>query len=417
MRYNPDDGSKSGNDLVRFRYPGAKWRFLRADVTTRLTGIVFPFGLFALLTGLFWIGDHGNYSKLFYWLVVLPTLLLIVVCPENVSALLKSRIFLAYLSFACYMGATVLWSGGEDNAMDLVKRPLYVLLLFLALFGFGRQRFHLLATSVKWSAAFALLVAAYSVVSFFIAGGSGRFSGYGALRNPLLVSHVFGFFLALWGGLYFCERKLIEPYSLSAVLVLMAVLVATGSRTPLVAAVFTTVWLSVLSADRKGVIATSALAALGVLVWLYFPEVITQRGLSYRTEIWADVWRQISERLWLGHGFGTPLAVWVEDLRTTFSDPHNLTLSVLYAGGLVGGGLWLFLYGVALKEAWHGRRDKWVLAFSATVVYGFAAGLTEGGSFLSRPKEHWFLIWIPLALLAAAVFKANADEQANRNGL
>ena len=39
-----------------------------------------------------------------------------------------------------------------------------------------------------------------------------------------------------------------------------------------------------------------------------------------------------------------------------------------------------------------------------TVVFGFFAGLTEGSAFFSRPKEQWFLIWIPLALLAATRF-------------
>jgi hypothetical protein len=34
-------------------------------------------------------------------------------------------------------------------------------------------------------------------------------------------------------------------------------------------------------------------------------------------------------------------------------------------------------------------------------VYGIGAGLTEGGGILSRPKEHWFLLWIPLAIIAA----------------
>lgn len=34
-------------------------------------------------------------------------------------------------------------------------------------------------------------------------------------------------------------------------------------------------------------------------------------------------------------------------------------------------------------------------------MFGLAAGLTEGNAFLPRPKEHWFLIWIPMALLYA----------------
>jgi hypothetical protein len=35
------------------------------------------------------------------------------------------------------------------------------------------------------------------------------------------------------------------------------------------------------------------------------------------------------------------------------------------------------------------------------VVYGLSAGLSEGSNFFSRPNENWFLIWIPLSLVAA----------------
>jgi len=48
-----------------------------------------------------------------------------------------------------------------------------------------------------------------------------------------------------------------------------------------------------------------------------------------------------------------------------------------------------------------------VLICSAAVVSGLVAGLTEGISYLSRPKEHWFLIWIPLSFLAAALALRN----------
>jgi hypothetical protein len=38
---------------------------------------------------------------------------------------------------------------------------------------------------------------------------------------------------------------------------------------------------------------------------------------------------------------------------------------------------------------------------STWLIFGIGAGLTEGGGIISRPKEHWFLLWIPLALIAA----------------
>jgi O-antigen ligase len=85
-----------------------------------------------------------------------------------------------------------------------------------------------------------------------------------------------------------------------------------------------------------------------------------------------------------------------------FADPHNLSLGVLYDCGVVGLALWLSLYAFALVFAWRNRKEPLVMIASTLTVFGFMAGMAEGNAFLSRPKEHWFLIWIPMALLFSA---------------
>ena len=399
------NGAVKGNELQN---PLRSWR---DRIGLVLVGGMLPLGLFCLLTGMFWIGDHGLYSKLFYWTVALPALLLIPIRRGNVRNILRSPVFVAYLPFACYMALTVFWSASDDSAVDLIKRPLFVLLLFYAVFEFGSRRFDLLVTTIRWSAICSVLAAIYTLVLFVVDGGNDRLAGYGALDNPLMVSHVFGFFLALWFGVYFAERKLSQPLVLFAILSLMALIVATGSRTPLLATAVTVVWLAMLSGTRKGVLVVCLLAAAGVAAWLFAPEILVQRGLSYRTDIWANALRQVGEKPWFGHGYDAPIWIQLADFPFPFHDPHNLTLSVLFAGGVVGGLLWLLLYLVALIDSWRLRSNKWVLVCSATVVYGLVSGMTEGGSFLSRPKEHWFLIWIPMALLSLATYRARTDEE------
>lgn len=381
----------------------------RSTVDSVLVKVILPLGTFAFLTGMFWIVDHGLYSKLFYWLIALPSLLLLATQPRSVAHMFGSRIVIAYVLFACYMSLTIFWSGTSDNAIDLVKRPLYVFLFFYFIFEFGRRRSDLLHNTVMISAVFAIAAGLFTVGRFFIEGASGRLAGYGALSNPLMVSHVFGFFVALWLGTYFSGRKLFEPLSGFAMLVGVVLLFATGSRTPLVALVVTSLWLSVLTFNRKGVVVLGLLASLFVAIAVLAPDLILQRGLSYRTEIWADVLQKISEKVWFGYGYNAPLKIQLDAFPYPFSDPHNLTLAVFHAGGILGLVLWLWLYFNALLDGWRFRADKWVLMLSAAVVYGLAAGMTEGGSFLPRPKEHWFLIWIPMALLAEAVYGSRVN--------
>ena len=99
------------------------------------------------------------------------------------------------------------------------------------------------------------------------------------------------------------------------------------------------------------------------------------------------------------------MVFWVDSAGQAFADPHNLLLAVWFSGGIVGLVLWLLLYATCAYFIWKNRNNSLVVLAAATIAFGFAAGMTEGKSFLSRPKEHWFLLWIPFSILAYAIQK------------
>lgn len=70
------------------------------------------------------------------------------------------------------------------------------------------------------------------------------------------------------------------------------------------------------------------------------------------------------------------------------------------------------IYALAFGFSWKNRKSPAVLLASTWLVFGLAAGLTEGNAFLPRPKEHWFLIWIPMALLYALWIQQVRRQQA-----
>ncbi|MNJ57737.1 O-Antigen ligase [compost metagenome] len=152
--------------------------------------------------------------------------------------------------------------------------------------------------------------------------------------------------------------------------------------------------------DRRRSMIAIGVVAVGILsLVLIHPEAITQRGVSYRPAIWMESLRQISEHPWLGHGYDSPMTVIIPGMKRTLADPHNIELGVLYAGGILGLALWMTLYGLAMYFSWIYRKQPAVTLAATWLVFGFAAGLTEGSAFMSRPKEHWFLIWLPLAMV------------------
>jgi O-antigen ligase len=365
-----------------------------------LLDFALPFGMLCMLTGMLWLGDHGRYPKVFL-VFAIPALALLFLAPSNFREVLRSPTVLAFVAFAAYFSVSIAWSATEDSFSDLIKRPLLVLVLFFGITEFARLRPQLLCKTIAIAAVVALITATYEIGRFFVSNNTGRLASEGALYNPLLISHVYGFFAALWlGWLYTRPSPHKTVHGILAILVLLNLLTLTGSRTPLLAITATAVFLTIFAGHRKGMLMLAALAMIGLAGLMTMPEMITQRGLSYRPEIWSEATRQILEHPWFGHGFGTPLFIKIADISYPFRDPHNLTLAVLFDGGLIGLLTWMTLYATAFATVWKHRQHPWTIICSATIVYGLVAGMTEGGSFLSRPKEHWFLIWIPLSLVA-----------------
>lgn len=374
-----------------------------AQLDDHICQYVLPAGLILLLTGMFWIGDRSDYHRLFYVTVALPTFLALLIRPARILQSAHNSIFIAFLVFSGYMLLSVLWSGTDKSFGTLLKRPLYIALLFYCVALLVLAAPTRVNTALRVSIAGTACAALVSLAIFYGSDDRGRFDGYGALYNPLLTSHVYGCFAALTLGFISCAQQKRDLLFLSiAFSILITMLLATGSRTPLVGITATVAWIVLIKADRRAFWILAACCITAILLITLIPESVTSRGLSYRPEIWKEAWSQISQRIWLGHGFDHPMSFTVAGKKDAFADPHNMELAVLFSGGLVGCVLWLALYAVTLRFALYNKHVPLVVAASAALVYGFAAGLTEGNSFLSRPKEHWFLIWIPFALLAGS---------------
>lgn len=375
----------------------------RALKTSRwIIRYILPAGWLALLTGLFWVGDRSLYHKLYYGLLAVPALTALICQPKQLNQFLRHPLVISYIFFAGYVCLSVLWSTSEAQPQSLIKRPLYVLVLMLSAALLASDRPNLLPKVFRIAGVIAVISASLSYVFFLYAGHGGfgqRFSGYGALYNPLLSAHIFGFFAAFWLSSWFIARQPWAPAPLLCLAILGVVILSTGSRTPLLALSATAMWLCVASGRRRGWLAISIGAVIAVALLYLYPTAIMSRGLSYRPDIWVEAWRTANERLLFGHGYDHQLILDIRGTGLAFNDPHNIELAVLLAGGLVGLALWITLYAIALTYSWRNRGNPSVLIASSLLVFGLAAGLTEGRDFISRPKEHWFLIWIPFSLL------------------
>ncbi|MCO6056429.1 O-antigen ligase family protein [Pseudomonas sp. MOB-449] len=359
-----------------------------------------PVGYLVLLTGLFWVFERSHFSKAFYALMVLPALIATIMRPAVLPQLLREPVIQAFLLFSAWLLISLGWTASTDNAGSLAKRPLYVFMLFLGCAVIAMRDERLLAGVLRVAGMIAAVAAIASLIHFFMHSPvEGRLIGTGGLMNPLLTSHLLGFFCAYWLAAWVTHQERSSWLPLLALIPLLVATLATGSRTPMVAILVSAVWLLALNKGHRRVIAVALLGAVGAGVAVFLPESIMQRGFSLRPQIWQAALDQVSSHLWIGHGYGSEFRFTVPGLNFAWSDPHNVELAVLLELGVVGLALWGLMYGLALASCLRHRSEPAIKLASCLVVYGLAAGLTEGSNFLSRPNESWFLTWIPLSVV------------------
>ena len=358
-------------------------------------------GFLVLLTGLFWVEDGSLYTKFYYALIVAPVFFCVLNNPAQALPVLKEPAIQAYLCLTVWIAIGLSWSSSDVSAGSLLKRPIYVFMLFMALSILALKGERLLMQTLRVGAALGALAALINTILFWIDGQpGGRMIGTGALRNPLLTSHVLGFLCTYWIASWTSRSERYDVVPILLASILLVALLATGSRTPLMALVLTSVWM-ILMSGRRALYLVMAVLSAGLLLNAVMPELLLQRGVSFRPQLWSDAIGKASSHLWLGGGYDSRFIFDIPGVGMLLHDPHNVELAVLLELGLIGLTIWASMYALVFYRCIKYRSDASMQIGSALLVYGIGAGLTEGGNFLSRPNESWFMIWIPLSLCCA----------------
>jgi O-antigen ligase/tRNA A-37 threonylcarbamoyl transferase component Bud32 len=364
---------------------------------------ILPLGYFLLLCALFFLPGRSLYHKLFYGLFSIPSLIALCLRPREFKELLREPIFVAMLLFAAWALLSLSWGPPmEGSVLGQSKPALHTLMLVTGCYLLVRYRSEIVQPLLFSAAVVGLIASVYNLFMFARIYEPGmRLIGGGAFDNPLLSSHVFGFFCTYWLSLSMtCKRRQMLWLSIPAMVIMFAAVIATGSRTPLVALTLAALWLSFICWNRRSFVLMGALLISSAAVAVLFSKMIIERGDSYRFEIWQLALQKIAEHPWIGHGYNASLTL-DPGIGYTLQEPHSFALGVLYYVGIFGLLPWLFFQIWGLLSSWRNRLQPLFIIASTWLVFGIGAGLTEGGGIISRPKEHWLLLWIPLALIAA----------------
>jgi O-antigen ligase/tRNA A-37 threonylcarbamoyl transferase component Bud32 len=362
---------------------------------------ILPLGYLLLLCALFFLPGRSVHHKLYYGLFSIPALIALCLRPRIGKELLHEPIVIAAMLFMAWALLSLSW-GPDAFDFGQVKPSLHTLMLFVGCYLLVRYRSEIIQPLLFCAATVALVISIYNLYWFDqIYQPEMRLIGLGAFDNPLLSSHVFGFFCTYWLSLsMICKRRQILWLSVPAMAIMFATVLATGSRTPLVALTLAALWLCVICWNRRSAFMLGAIFLSGTATFALFADKIIERGSSFRLELWQLTLGRIAEHPWIGHGYNAKLTL-DPGVGYSLQEPHSFSLGVLYYVGVIGLLPWLFFLTWSFISSRRHRVQPLFIIASAWLAFGIGAGLTEGGGIISRPKEHWFLLWIPLALIAA----------------
>ncbi len=366
-----------------------------------------PIGTLSFFWGMFFLTGRNEFKTVFYWAILAPVILTLLFEWRLIYAVKLSSIFKAALIFLLFACFSVFWSDTDRSFLHYLKRALYIfsfIMAFVCIYTYSPKRF---IQTLMLACIGASVYAGYFLIQHYAIANAQlgtRITGSGVLYNPLLSAHVFGFYMAFLLALLIQMDWGWKKNSLVFIL-LMPVTVfvlMTHSRTPLLGLAFMLLAFLIINRNKKASFIFIACLTCGILIYFCYPEQFINRGLSYRPYIWSYSLGVYSQHPILGIGMDNSFAVPHPTSRNfAWAEPHNIHLSVLLRTGVIGFTLWLFLYWQIFKEMMLKSNSFLNRTLFLVIVFGSACALTEGGAFFSRPKEQWFIIWLPFALYIA----------------
>jgi O-antigen ligase len=375
----------------------------------------FPFGLAVFLTGFFWAPSRHNLNVISNYMLLLPALLSAFAAVRWRAVLAASPLPLMTALFLAYMSAGAVLMKGPDF-LEFFKWSLYVVLFIYAVGGSMRLTEAELERLLVLCAAVAAGAGCYAIYRDIQEGtfwlSYYRLMGYGTLYNQLRSGYLFAAFatVAAWFATRPEQPRWARTLAIACACICLLTTLLTGSRAPLLGLMAAAVWLLVSYRRWDGLFLVLVVSvAISFLAW----DRLSERGVSLRPEIWRYVWDLYLQQPWFGDGLVRyPLEV------PTSEGPkyntHNIFLTVLYYGGVVGLVQFLAIVGTNFYLSWRDRRNSSISLLAALLqLYSVVALQFDGANLITRPADFWVLLWLPIGLHVYGRLRRSTQGETN----
>lgn len=378
------------------------------------------------LAGFYFVPNAVDNYKFYIAAVFLPGLFLL---PRAVKLCWSSRIWLSLLAYLGYMLLSSLWSA-EFSPAELwvdVRYAAYILaFILLTVYWFERDR--QLPDAIMEAVTLVVIVAA--VVSIIAFEGLGLFSmstedrlvGLGITDNPNPSAFTYGFFgvIALDCARRHRGEKLAYVYA-AGLLAIIVFVILTESNTGLLALAAGCALLFLF--DRRPASPALIIAlCLGAATAIYLAWVLgllnakADVGFMNRLPIWQRILEQWQAAPAFGYGYQPTTILWPSGKSSILNYAHSGFLSTLRDGGLAGLVLLLAVYGFAVRTALSMVFKSHRARYLSLLVFGLVCVLVDSDQMVTRPRELWIILWLPLACLIAYELGLLGDDSPSSPG-
>lgn len=363
------------------------------------------------LVGFYVVPNAVDLYKFYIATVFFPGLLLL---PSVLRQSRRSFIWLTLVAYLGYMLASSLWSEDFSAAMlwQHVRYTLYILsFILLTLYFFMRDR--LLPEAILHGLTLAVILAAtisilyFEQVTMLPALTEKRLVGLGITENPNPSAFIYGFFgvVALDYARRHWGEKLAYVYAAGAIIIAVFVILTQSNTSLLALSAGSTLLFLVDHRRAWPALVTGLLLGLATAIYLAWSLGLTSTaidiGFVRRLPIWQHILEQWQDAPIFGHGYQKVIMLEDNGEPSIMSYAHSTFLSTLRDGGLVGLALLLLVYffalRAALKMAFTDDRALYLCLF----VFGLVCVLVDTDQIVTRPRELWIILWLPMACLMA----------------
>ena len=366
-------------------------------------------GLVWWLVGMLLMGSSKFYHQALIALFWLPGLLALLVHAEVRRQWLQP-LALALLVLMIWSATSALWAPQFETRE--LKIFFYIFLAANALIALAALEPALLRRSLALSGLAVGLLAWGSALWFYGWAGNAwgaRLVGTGIVDHPILAAQLFG---AMGVVLLYLRREL--PATLQGAAWLfgccgfVVFLALSQSKGPWLAALLTLLLAPLWHRSARLLLVSAGCAGGAVLAALVWPELLLQRGLSYRPELLVQALGLIEQRPLQGLGITADYLLRVPSSGRYFEHAHNIYLHIAVTLGLVGLAGWLALQALALSAAWRLREVTEGRMLCALLCFAGIALLTDGIGPWVKPREEWFCLWLPIFLVMGLAAQGRA---------